>query len=88
MASFRRVTGPGVDLDDDAIYLVQADPVIEITDQILEHADPRFLSRGDGIVTFHSKNGDVSYGLRDYDDIREVWIGVRSDVSDEDLETD
>jgi hypothetical protein len=66
------------------IYCLQADPVIEIADMLLEQADPHFASVGDGIVTFHCQNGDVSYGLRDHDDIREVWIGVRAGGEDDD----
>jgi hypothetical protein len=68
-----------------SITMLQADPVIEIADQILERADPEFLSLGDGIVTFHCSNGDMSYGLREHDDLRETWLGVRSDVDEEDL---
>jgi hypothetical protein len=68
------------------LEVTQADPVIEIADQILERADPDFVSVGDGIVTFHFANADVSYGLREHDDLRETWLGVRSDVTDEDLE--
>ena len=60
------------------VRILQADPVIEIADQILERADRSFVSVGDGIVTFHCENGDVSYGLRDHDDLREVWIGIRA----------
>jgi hypothetical protein len=67
------------------ISLVQSDPVIEIADQILEFADPSFVSIGDGIVTFHCTNGDVTYGLREHDDLRETWLGVRSGVAEEDL---
>lgn len=68
-----------------ALEVVQADPLIEVADQVLEHADPRLLSVGDGIMTIHARNGEVSYGLREYDDLRETWLGVRSDVADEDL---
>jgi hypothetical protein len=69
-----------------SITMLQADPVIEIADVILEHADPTFLSVGDGIATFHCSNGDVVYGLREHDNLRETWLGVRSGVADEDLE--
>ena len=64
------------------ITCVQADAVVEIADRILELADPNFVSVGDGIVTFHCTNGDVSYGLRNHDDIRETWIGVRPGAED------
>jgi hypothetical protein len=64
-----------------SVRIVQADPFVEIADQVLEQGDPEFLSVGDGIVTFHGSNGDVTYGLRDHDDLRECWIGVRSDLS-------
>lgn len=56
---------------------LQADPVIEISDLILKQSNPEFLSVGDGIVTFHCANGDVSYGLVEHDDYRQTWLGVR-----------
>ena len=49
------------------------------------HGDD-FVRRGDGIVTFHCINGDVSYGLREHDDLTETWLGVRSDIAEDDLE--
>lgn len=55
---------------------MQADPVVEIHDSILENGDPRFLSVGDGIVTFHCDNGDVTYGLVEHDETRETWLGI------------
>lgn len=67
------------------IFSIQADPVIEIADQLLEQADPHFASVGDGVVTFHCENGDVSYGLQEHDDLRETWIGIRSDIDPDDL---
>lgn len=68
------------------IEWVQADPLVEISDRVLEGADRRFVSVGDGIVTFHCRNGDISYGLRDHDEFKETWLGVRSDIdADEDL---
>jgi hypothetical protein len=68
------------------IEWTQADPLVEIADQILEQQlDPQFVSVGDGIITFHCSNGDLSYGLREYDDLRETWLGVRSDVAIDDL---
>jgi hypothetical protein len=63
-----------------SITCLQADPFIEIADQVLEQADPNFVSQGDGIVTFRCENGDVTYGLREHDDLRETWLGVRSDL--------
>jgi hypothetical protein len=63
----------------------QADPLVEIADQVLEHGAPEFVHVGDGIVTFHCSNGDVSYGLREHDDLRETWLGVRSDIDPADL---
>ena len=69
------------------IKIIQADPVVEVADQVLEYGDPTFLSLGDGIVTFHGTNGDVSYGLTCHDDLHERWIGIRSDVTDEDLDS-
>lgn len=79
VASFLRHWEP------DAVTWTQADPVVEIADQILENGDPQFMSVGDGIVTFHCANGDVSYGLREHDDVFETWIGVRSDIALDDL---
>ena len=69
---------------DGVVSVLQADPVVEIADQILEMADPSFVTVGDGIVTFHCANGDLSYGLRDHDDLRQVWVGVRSGALEED----
>lgn len=68
------------------IECVQADPLVEIADSILEYGDPRFLSHGDGIVTFRCENGDVTYGLVEHDDLRMTWLGVRSgfNVDDDD----
>jgi hypothetical protein len=74
------------DYDPRRITCIQADPIIEIADRILEQADPLFVSAGDGIVTFHCSNGDVSYGLREHDDLRECWLGVRSGFQEEDEE--
>jgi hypothetical protein len=74
------------DVNDGLVTCVQADPLVEIADQILEHASREFVSVGDGIVTFHCTNGDLTYGLREHDDLRETWLGVRSGVEDEDLD--
>ena len=68
------------------VFVVQADPVVEIHDLILEQGDPQFVSVGDGIVTFRCINGDITYGLRDHDDLKETWIGVRSGVELDDEE--
>lgn len=68
------------------VTCLQADPVVEIADQILEQASRDFVSVGDGIVTFHCDNGDVTYGLTSHDDLREAWIGIRAGVSDQDDE--
>jgi hypothetical protein len=62
------------------VTCLQADPLIEIADQILEYGDPDFVSVGDGIVTFHCAGGDITYGLREHDDLRETWLGVRADL--------
>ena len=70
-----------VDYDADgqrSVTIVQADPVIEIADRVLAGSHPWELSVGDGIVTVHARNGDVSYGLRKYDARRHTWLGVRS----------
>jgi hypothetical protein len=72
---------------DGTLEVLQADPYIEVTDQLLDSLDGERASYGDGILTIHAARGDVSYGLRDHDDIRETWLGVRSDVElDEVLE--
>jgi hypothetical protein len=70
------------DVQDSLVTCLQADPLIEIADLILEHASRDFITVDDGIVTFHCTNGDLTYGLREHDDIRETWIGVRSGVAD------
>ena len=66
------------------VLWLQADRYVEISDHLIEQADDRYLSAGDGIVTFHCANGDLSYGLLHHDDLRETWIAVRSDLADED----
>lgn len=71
-------------VQDGLVTCLQADPVVEIADLILEQASRDFVSVGDGIVTFHCDNGDVSYGLTEHDDIRETWIAIRAGVTDED----
>lgn len=70
-----------VDYDADgqrSVTIVQADPVIEIADRVLAGMHPWELTVGDGIVTVHARNGDVSYGLCKYDELRRTWLGVRS----------
>jgi hypothetical protein len=71
-------------MHDGLVTCVQADAVVEIADQILEQASRDFVSVGDGIVTFHCDNGEVSYGLRDHDDLRECWVGVRAGYGEDD----
>jgi hypothetical protein len=83
VATFSVYTDPAS--GEHSITVLQADPIIEIADQILEQANPNFVSVGDGIATFHCSNGDVTYGLREHCDLRETWLGVRSGVADEDL---
>jgi hypothetical protein len=51
--------------------------VVEIADRILEEADPNFVHVEDGVVTFHCDNGDVRYGLHEYDDISCAWTAIR-----------
>jgi len=69
-------------LQDGELHLLQADPIIEVADELLGNLDGRRASYADGIFTIHALNGEVSYGLRDYDDIRETWVGVRSDFEE------
>jgi hypothetical protein len=67
---------------DNTTHLVQADPLIELPDHIVAN-----LARPDdgAWVTFHTVEGDVTYVLEDHDDIRETWIGIRSDIDSDDL---
>lgn len=65
---------------DGGLRMLQADPYVEIAEALLQGADPRFITHDDDSVTFHFIDGDVSYDLFDYDDIREIWVGVRSDA--------
>lgn len=64
-------------VEDGIVTCLQADPVVEIADRILEEADPNFVHVEDGVVTFHCDNGDVSYGLHEYDDITCAWTAIR-----------
>lgn len=82
MAAFEVIINPASLVR--TIRCVQADACVEIADSILEHGDPEFLSVGDGIVTFHCGNGDVTYALTRHDDLRETWIGIRAGIDQDD----
>jgi len=45
---------------------------------VLAAADGEKVSQGDGIVTFHTRHGDVSYGLLEHDDLHEHWLAVHA----------
>lgn len=75
--------------DSEDFCVLQADPLIEISENVVAQASEyanKHVSVGDGIITFHTHHGDLSYGLTSYDDMREVWLARRADVADEDLE--
>ena len=61
---------------DGSIHILEAPEEILVADRFLaEHGD--CYSYGDGILTVHATNGDVSYGLHHYDPVRQVWQGPR-----------
>ena len=64
--------------EDGSFCILQADPYIEISDQVLDNADGEKVSQGDGIVTFHTRHGDLSYGLLEHDDLHEHWLAVHA----------
>jgi hypothetical protein len=59
--TFRRVPEP----NGDQISLVDEQfwPEITITVGLLEQADRRFLTYGDGLIVFHTIEGDATYGV-------------------------
>lgn len=68
----------GPDPTTDYIVVTRADPYVVVSDSVLEEAAPRWMSVGDGIVTIHGRDGDVSYGLSHHDPYRRLWLGTRS----------
>ena len=64
--------------DEQYVRIVRADPRIYVSDHVLELLDERFGHFGDGILTIHGIDGDVSYGLSHYDLYRRQFLGTRS----------
>jgi hypothetical protein len=62
------------------IEILEAPAEILVADAFLANMDAHpSYSYGDGILTVHARNGDLSYGLHHYDSLRRVWRGTRSD---------
>jgi hypothetical protein len=59
------------------IVIERAPAYIYVSEDFLEHLDPRFAHYGDGILTIHGRDGDVSYGLSHYDPFRRQYLGTR-----------
>jgi len=72
----------GLTPDQDCIVIEQAPMHTFVADEFLANLDPRFGHFGDGILTLHGRDGDVSYGLSRYDVCLRVWHGTRSDARD------
>jgi hypothetical protein len=66
--------------EDGSFCVLQADPYIVISDTLLEQAQGpnAHVEVGDGIVTFHTRHGDLSYGLLEHDELRECWLAVQA----------
>jgi len=65
--------------DGQTVDILDAPQEIIVADRFLaEHVDGRYASYGDGILTIHASNGDVSYGLHHYDPYRREWRGTRA----------
>ena len=77
----RKVFGPTP--DQDYIVIEQAPAHTLVAEEFLANLDPRFAHFGDGILTLHGRDGDVSYGLSHYDPYRRVWHGTRCLEDDE-----
>jgi hypothetical protein len=60
------------------VVIERADPYILVSDSFLADLDERFAHYGDGILTLHGRDGDVSYGLFGYDPFRQQHMGKRS----------
>lgn len=63
------------------IYVLSAPPRIRLADELVqawERGEQPHVSYGDGIVTFHAKNGDVTYGLLEHNDVGRYWVAVRA----------
>jgi hypothetical protein len=59
------------------VVVDRADPHIYVSERFLERLDVRLAEYGDGILTIHGRDGDVSYGLSHYDDALRQWLGTR-----------
>jgi hypothetical protein len=60
------------------LRIVRADPVIVVSEHVLANLDPGLAHFGDGILTLHGVDGDVSYGLTRRNPYLMQWLGVRS----------
>ena len=69
----------GLTPDQDCIVIDQAPSHTLVAEEFLANLDPRFGHFGDGILTLHGRDGDVSYGLSQYDPYRRQFLGTRSD---------
>ena len=69
----------GLTPDQDYIVIDQAPSHTLVAEEFLANLDPRFGHFGDGILTLHGRDGDVSYGLSQYDPYRRQFLGTRSD---------
>ena len=63
------------------IEILEAPDHILVADLFIEEIElgrhPCY-SYGDGILTVHATNGDLSYGLHHYDNLRRIWHATRA----------
>jgi hypothetical protein len=65
------------DRSDGSIDIIDAPDEILVADRFLAEVRPPYADYGDGILTIHARNGDVSYGLHHHDPFRCQWQGTR-----------
>jgi len=63
----------------ETVEIQEAPPEILVADEFLVEIEhhPSF-SYGDGILTVHASNGDITYGLHHHDPYRRIWHATRS----------
>lgn len=70
------------ELQDDGVHVVEDDhaPTEVISEKLVRQSAQAGLSTlGDGIWTIRCVNKTLSFGLTNYDSIKQSWIGVRAD---------
>jgi hypothetical protein len=69
------------------LAILQADRLIELSDELLERVDGEHLSYSGESLRITDRLGDqIEYFLCQHNDVLQTWLGVRSDYLDEFLE--